>query len=498
MSQIINNVTKVYIDSVDVTDYVIQWTISVPKTGIRTSNIEINKDATDLLNNQKIVGGEIVEIYDGPDYNTLTRKFYGNIVRFRENITNISIDSNDELYKLTGDTFVKVYDINDPNDDFAGDLNAILVDMITEGGLVIDYANIDTTGVILPQVVCDNVVFYDKIIELLKIPNFRIFQDPVTREILIKNPSLYSTYATTFTISDNIVTLPEYDTVIYQIINEVEVQGLRASASNTETFTAAAAQTVYTLGKKPIDTYVKCTVAGTERIGSVEGSQTANPDFIINTNLGTLTFINNIPTVGQSVVVNYTSKELTSVTANDEDSIAQYGKRRLLLDLPDTTTLNDALNRAQAIIEESKDGFMAFKIDVINADDLLIYNKVNATDIVKGKTFNNYELQSITFSWPSISSSITIGKSMFNYENLIMSMEERIKKLERLRQEGILLNVSKINDIKYYIFIDDVEIWKDDILVPFKHFELDTDSLDDPMAPLGDYSLKSGTVGESE
>lgn len=491
--------TTVYINSIDVTDYVLNWSITEQKTGIKKCNIIFRKELIDDV--ISIVGNELVEIYRGPDPTTSAtylRKFYGNIVKISEDLSGYDVFCNDELYKATGNTLVKVYDSSDPDDDFSGDFNSIIIDMISNVPLTIDSGNVDYNGITIPQIVCDNVVIYDKVITLLKVPMFDIYQNSVDTEIYIKNPNDYPTYSTNFTSSTNIITPPNYDNNVYQIVNEVEIQGIRASAYKTETFTAVAAQTVYTLAKKPIDTYVECTVAGVKRIGSVEGSQTADPDFIINTNLGTLTFINNIPTVGQSVVVNYTSKELTSVMVNDEDSITAYGKRRLVLDLPDVKTVNDAIIRGKAIINESKDGFISFKVGVINANDLTCRYKVNVIDQIKNKTFENLEVQSIITRWPNIKDEITVGKSMYTYENLITSVEERVKKLERLRQEGTLLNVTKINDIKYYFFIDDIEIWRDDTSVVFKHFILDTDVLDDTAVPLGDYQENNGTVGESE
>jgi molecular chaperone GrpE (heat shock protein) len=69
----------------------------------------------------------------------------------------------------------------------------------------------------------------------------------------------------------------------------------------------------------------------------------------------------------------------------------------------------------------------------------------------------------IKYSWPELQTEITLGKNTQKLNQLLYSVEERVKRLERTRRDGILLTVNKTFNNDMYMIIDDFEVITEDI-----------------------------------
>ena len=444
---------QILINSIDVSTYILSYEIEIHSYGVTTSNVLISKEAESLL---EITNGSIIEIYEGEFGTTLTRSFYGIIVEKEYDISGYNLVCNDEYWKASGQTITKLYDTEDPSDTFEGDFADIMIDLITRAGLTTDSSCIDSTAVIIPQVLCDSVKADQKILELAQILYWDVYQNPIDRKIYVRNPETYTTYTTTLTVGENVVDSPTYTENIYQTINEVEIQGIRTYPLTKETFTFDGG-TTYTVAKYPIQTYIKITNSTTETVlsGAVEGTS-GTFDYYVNLNLGKITFTT-APTANMDI--EYTATELISILVDDSDSKEMTkGTRKIVLSITDSSGVDDVTQRANAILDECKDYFSNFTIKAYNVKDLTPRYKVNFVDPIKNKTLNDLTIIKIKNSWPEFTTEITLGKYEGKIQNLLVSVEERVKKLERIRREGIILRVNKLFNNDLYITLDDLEI----------------------------------------
>ena len=66
-------------------------------------------------------------------------------------------------------------------------------------------------------------------------------------------------------------------------------------------------------------------------------------------------------------------------------------------------------------------------------------------------------------SWPNMTTELTVGKNTSFMDALMVSVEERVKRLERTRRDGILLTVNKSFDVNFSMILDDIEIIQEDV-----------------------------------
>lgn len=452
--QIIPIDKQVFIDSVDVTDYVNSLIIEEPNFGIKTANVILSLQVDNIL---EVKTGSILKIYWGRYDEPLIRKFYGIIVIKNYDLSGYSVSASDELWKATGQTVLKLYDIEDEYDIFNGDFREIVKDIVDQVELTMTDETIDQTSIIIPQLLCDNVKAIQKLTELAETMYWDLWYNSEDRYVYMTNPENYPPYSNTLEVGKNVTESPNYNENIHQVINEVEIQGIEAFPSYIETFTGNGTTKVYQLTKKPIATYVKVLVNGAIKSGAVEGSS-GNYDYIVNLNQSIITFTVAPPNT-HPVVIEYTISELTNVTVDNPDSKDDVkGTRKIVVVLQDVATVDDATQRAQAILDASKETFSNFTLKAYNIFDINCRYKINFLDFLKNKDFSNLSIVKIKYKWPDPMVEISLGKDMLPMNNLISTSEERIKRLERNTRESIRLNVNKIFDASYYFIMDDVQI----------------------------------------
>ena len=448
---------EVDIDGTDVSSYVNSFEVEEPQKGIRTATVVFDIAINDLIT---FTNGSVIEIWKGEYGETLTKKLYGYIVSVTTEPNIITVVCNDEYWKATGSTIVKLYDTSSSTDTFLGDIRNIMIDILTYASLTATTATIDTTTVTVPQVLCDNVKVSEKIKELSNILAWDWYQKPSDRLIYISNSDDYPVYGTNLVVGENVTNIPSNEENVFQIINEVEIQGVEAQSSFVETFTGDDTETVFSLSRSPISTYIQVELDSVILTGAVAGSS-GTYDYLINVNDGTITFAVAPPsTAADNIVVDYTAPDLTSVSVDDAESISKYTKRKIVIILGDVATVNDGIQRGDEIIQAAKDGFVSFKCNVYNATDLSCRYKVNFSDAVNDKIYDGFEVQGIKWLWPEPYDEVQLGKSKAVLEKLLFSVEERVKKLERTRREGILLTVTKNFTVALKSILDDIVIYE--------------------------------------
>jgi hypothetical protein len=340
--------------------------------------------------------------------------------------------------------------------NFLGDVFKIFLDICHAAGLHTDRNHVDSTNLVIPLMVADNIACYEKLSEIAKIFDWDLYFDSVDDMVCMKDPDLYPLHPTTLKIGENITNFPNYNDDIYQTINEIEMQGVTTYPSYEQVFSHAVVGAITELklvdsdGRSmgPLGDYVQVVK---------EGSVVSPNEYKVNKDDAIITLNNAIP-VSETVIVNFTRPELINITVNDKESINDYTKRKLIVPIRDVLTMEDALNRGLAILEYGRKSFQRLNLEVINAYNLSCRYKINYIDNFMEVMFNGIEIQNIRWSYPSLQDRVSIGDISFNYERFMVTVEERIRALERKYKDGVILTESLYDLQDSYYVLDDLEI----------------------------------------
>jgi len=443
----------VLINTVNVNSYLVSLEINEIRNGIRTATVAFDHEITNFIT---IKNGLVVDIaFKYNDETTTHKKFYGFINNVQDAINGMIIQCVDPLWKCTGETLTKVYK---ESDSFGGEPTKILIDLYGYVDLTADATTIDPTPVTLPEITCDSAHISEKTSSIISAIGFDEYYNPEDNKVYVSNSDLYTTYVTQMEVGSNVINFPDYNDNIFQTINEIELQGVSSDSAYKQSFTGDGTTTVFTLDRTPLSTYIYVTVNGTEQKGSVDGASTTY-DYLINKQQGFITF-KTAPAGSASIVVNYTATELTSVTVDDEDSQDENTKRKIVIAVSDAITVDDALERANNMIKVSKNNFYNFNVNVINVLDLSCRNLVNYSDSSANIFLNGLYVNSVKWKWPEYYDEVNLGTKPFNVNELLYNTEERVKKLERKRQEGQVLTINKISSGSQKVYLDSLNIEK--------------------------------------
>lgn len=445
----------VTINTINVNNYLVSLEVNEIRSGIRTASIRLDHQTINYIN---IVNGLIVNIdfYYGEDDSIKYNKFYGFINGNDDGLDYITIQCVDPLWKATGETLTKVYKVTD---QFAGDPSKILQDMYSYIDLVADDSTIDPTDVTLPEITCDSAYIAEKTKSIVNALGWDEYYDPTDKKVHVSNSNLYIAYGDTIEVGDKAISLPEYNDNIYQTVNEIELQGVSSDSAYQQTFSGDGSQTKFILGRKPLSTYIYVEVNGVEQKGTVDGASTTY-DYLINKQQGFIEFASgSIPPSGtDNIVINYTATELTSITVDDEDSQDSNSKRKLVITVKDAITVEDALTRAKSMIAISKNNFYKFNVNCIKVLDLSCRNTVEFVDNSSNKFISNLYVNSIKWKWPDFYDEVALGNKPFDIDNVFYNAEERVRALERKRQEGQVLTINKVSNAGLKVRVDDLVV----------------------------------------
>lgn len=455
MTDMRERIATVLIDTVDIGNYLVSCEVDEVRNGISTCSIVADYSLYDFINIRNGLSIN-VEFYYSDDTTTKYQKFNGIINNIKQQGSDVIMQGVDISWKTTGETITKVYR---ENDSYGGDPGNILIDMYSYVDIVADNSTIDPTSVVLPEITCDSAYVAEKTRTIVDALAWDQWYSPVDNKQHVTNPDLYTLISKDFIVGDNILDLPDYNDNIYQTVNEIELQGVYSDSAYEQKFNGDGSTTKFTLDRKPLSTYIYVTVGGVEQKGSVDGANTTY-DYLINKQQGFIEFKNgSIPASGtNNIVVNYTATELTSVTVDDEDSQVDNTKRKIVISVKDAISVDDGIQRAKSLIKKSKSNYYNFDCEVINGLEYSTHNKLNYSDSVNNVFLDNAFINKITWKYPSISDTFSIANKQFNADDLFYRTEERVRRLERKRQEGQILTINKISNASLKVRVDDLVV----------------------------------------
>lgn len=435
-----------------------------------TPNINAESDTAEILVTQnytnfisEIKQNDTVQIWRGKTAYTEKRIFKGRVQVVRPQGPLIVIEATGDFSTLEKKEVNQTYDKN--LDVEAGNLGEILEDVITDGGLT---ANIVTTSLIVDKLEFRNEKRSRAALDIANTLIYQLYYDH-HNAIVIGEPKQYSSSGITFSSGVfPVLNIPEFRDDSQKVINEFVVEGAEKLVGKTQWFNGTGVEDTFTLLRTARS--INAVWSGTNdftttrptdtdlQTGGQEGV-TADIDYTWFENTKDVIFLSgSIPSSGtNNIQIDYTYPESLPVSVRSNESINYYGevfKQTVVVE--GIKTVDDAESVGNSLIEEF--AFQKTEADFEIINDLTIDETMSSVDIGKAVTVIDtispesrnaeYVIRKIVYQYPEPFDIVTVGDRLYELNDIIDTMEQRIKRLEEKTKNSDFANdISQVENI---------------------------------------------------
>lgn len=431
---------QILIDSIDCTSYMYNGTHAKDnKQPVKYGAFRFIRTISNVLTVDKYLIGKSFVVKRG-DASATRTMFTGQIVNVRTTGSVYDFEVADEMYKAVIRIYDYTFDIN--TDTEAGVGSEIVKTLLTQAGISYSSTTIPTTGTDTAFKL-KNYKSKKTVIEALKdlanIYNRLLFYRD-TDGLAYFIPETFESSGVVLTVGTNVVNRVQWLDAGENLINNVTFTGGEQLDWTTETFTATAAQTTFTLTAKPVDTEVTINAAAQAR-----GVDSSNPnDFYVTAHNKQVIFTNAM-TGGETVAIKYSYNVPAKVTSTDYDSVTDYSSQRdgSIINT-DITNSDDAELRATNFLEQTSDALLSAPLRVLGNNTLEVGQIVEVVDTQNDRD-EFLVVNSIKYYYPYKPDEITVGVLPVKDNDVTISMINKIADLERQLATDSEISVSLFN-----------------------------------------------------
>ena len=314
---------------------------------------------------------------------------------------------------------------------------AIMEDVIDNQVTSLTYASTATSGITISKFIVKDETPAKVAERLIKLLNWQLRTD--NDKNFYFEPEGNTTNNKALIVNTNCYVNGTWKYTPNSIINDLTLKGGNALFDTSESFTATASQTTFTVMKK-IAGNIRITDNGTEVVGGIEGSTTTY-DYYVDNDDKTIIFLVG-RTVGHTIVITYAYEVPIKINARDEPSIlANTTFSRKITD-KSIVKMADARKRAKQILK-------TYSTLTKQAILLVGYN----TDYLPGQTvtvtdsFNNIDQQlvisKVQLKYPQGQKLVTVGTPSLNMFTWQKDIDDRLRVLEQAQDNSDLIQQYK-------------------------------------------------------
>jgi len=470
---------KVVINSIDVSNYVLEYKISKEYTQYITDvTLSFSQGLSSIITvSDDLIGTEIT-IQRGVSSATEKYIFRGEIRNIEFNGSSFIVGCRDKLYE-TVRTYV-TYSFDKNIDDEAGVVSEIFKTLINDyTSLTANSTSVQNSGTafILDKFVCRDTPIYERLTDLAKAINWQFYYD-ADDDLVYFEPKGYTSSTTIFEVGVNISEVPKWTYNSDLLANKVTVRGAEQLVETTEFFngTGADNQEVQ-LAKTPISVKVyvgtgaydptgtgtrpsdnEATLQDGGKQGSTSGTYYYEYDDDSNVRkvyfgaAGTVQ-PTGVPALGtNNIEVRYTYKLPVPIVTRNQDSIDKYGIHEKIIVKSDIKNVSDAEVYAQKQIEKYGEVFATTELKVIDEEDIDVGRLYTVIDNVNGIN-NQYLVSKLVMEYPNTrGDKVTVGDELWKTDNWDVQVWDRLKRLEEQQTEttDLLVDLRQFSrDITY-------------------------------------------------
>ena len=457
----VRRLTKVLIDSVDVSSILINWQIPTSYGDMLSyAQIEFPRSISSLVT---LSNSSTVEIYEGFETSTDIKIFNGFVETFKPDGYKIIVYARDKLADLIKTEVTQVYDKDVSGSALYpdGKLSEVALDLITvRAGLNADSTTVQDSGTVttLQKYVCNHADPFERIGKLANSLGWALYYRADTDKVYFE-PKNYTVNATTLTVGNNIVELPKWKYDKSQMINDLTLEGAVQSQPRKDTFNGNNSTVTFTLSSAEIPAFIDVYLSATKnydttsyaseekKIGVPAGMTVGTFDYTFDLKNKSFTLLSGTlaPTGTKNVLAQYAIETPNPVHRKDSASIAEYTIYKKTIPLTDVLNVDDAEARCQKILQKYSQPFVSGTIKVAVTDSTFrVGQGMNIIDNINSPAVNGImTIRKITKKWPGNFDEMEVGDAEWLPVEAQVNMLERLKRLE----ETLIGDTAIVNEI---------------------------------------------------
>lgn len=373
-----------------------------------------------------LTAGQTVVISRGVTVATEDYIFRGNIKEVRTQDSKFVIICRDYLTQLKYKLITISYDRN--IDTQAGEVSAIFSDLVTRAGFTPSVVSSGTgnNDITLDKFVSVSKSYQNRLDVLTKILNWLYYYD-YNNNVVRLEPKGYVHSTTDLIVGQNVYNFPDWNQNLEPMRNKVTVEGAtQLQTGRVANYTGDGSTKVFSIGEK-VEAITVTVDSVLKTLGST--GSTSSYDYTLDNQLKQIEFVT-APALSKAIVITYTAYVLVPVTGQNVDSINKYGlTQEETFSFEDTVTTDDAETRVEQILDLLKDGVV--EASLYTDVDIGVGNTVTVIDPIRPDKNGDYIVYSVTTNYPDWYDVVKLGNETFNVSNLFLSIDERLRALEK-------------------------------------------------------------------
>jgi len=432
--------TKVTIDSIDISDYIISWSKSdtAGSDFIKSINIVTSRGLEDIisLDSDSLILKEVV-VTRG-DVTSTDYTIFKGVLKEYVLIGNslVSINCLDKLYLATKN--IITYSFDKDIDTEAGVISEILKTLINDyTSLSADATSVQDSGTIniIDKWQCKAETVYDKSKKLAELLSWILYYNPED-DLVHFEPKGFTDNSTIIQNGINIIEPPKWKIDESLLYNKIRIDGASQNASVIENgqigVTGGYTTSSVSLSQKPLTTRVLCDAADpptTEKTFGIQNSTSSYDYYVDGENKKIYWSSTFTPGASDYVIVEHTYMKPTPIIYSDIDSIAQYDEKYIAKIKDELKEVNDAELFAKQYINDHKNPILSTEIKVIDIKDMDVGQSIQVID-----TTNNingfFKILKIEMNYPYKFDKVSVTSDILEEADYSIMVTRRLKQLE--------------------------------------------------------------------
>ncbi|NCD00106.1 MAG: hypothetical protein EOL95_10450 [Bacteroidia bacterium] len=436
--------TKITIDSVDVTDYLNTWTTTDQNGSdfIQSIAVYLSRDMSDVITlDDTIIGKEII-VQRGVSSATENYVFRGVVVSYSKLSGMVTITGHDKLYLAT--KRVITYSFDKDIDTEAGVISEIFKTIVNDyTTLTADDDSVQSSGstLILSKFICKSEKVYTKLKTLAEALGWLFYYNPTDDKVHFE-PKGFVNNSTVVQTNVNIKEPPQWisdESELYNVIRmDGAVQEVQTKESGQIGVTSGYTTSSIQLNFEPIAVQLLLDSSNpptTERTLGVVNATTSY-DYYVDRTKKQIIFNTSeyTPSSSDYAIVNYVYSRPTPVQVDDPDSIDTYGIKEITIKKSEIKEVDDAEVYATQYLEDHKNPILSAELKVTNIKDLDIGQQVRVIDTDQGID-DYFKIIKLKKEYPYRYDTIKVTSDILDETDYRYSISKRISELEKENQD---------------------------------------------------------------
>ena len=447
--------TKVVIDSIDVSSYLQSWSSNTNRDNstIKALTIVLAKSVSTVLTAEATLNGKSVTVQRGVSSTTEKYILRGEVINVSPSGGSVIISCADKMYSTTKRTLTKSFDKD--IDSEAGKYSEIFKTLINDyTDLTADNTSVQDSGTtnVITKFICRSVSVFDRLKALADTIGWQFYYNS-DDDLVYFEPEGHSSQSTIVVSGTNMSEVPKWDYDASELYNSVELRGAQQEVETTETgqigVTSEYTTTSVTLTNTPVSVKVYCDSSNpptTLKKGGISSS-TATYDYQVDKEQKKIIWSSSFTPGGSDyVIVNYSYNIPVPVVLNDATSQETYGDKKKILHKYDIVNINDAENYATRWLAEHKDPIIKTTLKIQDISDLDVGQSVRIQD-----PFNDIDddfiVVRIKMEYPYRQDEIEVVSKIIDTDMFEWEISRRVKRLEEQNASDtdLLLHVFSVD-----------------------------------------------------